>query len=154
MFFGRSKVRKSYKVGTPEYDEWIEDDNRSDLEELYDRMKKAGFEGGPGINKDRWKYGDKIFDFENLGGGNKKISNAKLNELTDLLAHLEYEAGESDDDYIDFEEAIKKTHPSNPTGISNPADYMSKITFEKDTDDDGDIDTKVTKTTEDEDTDW
>lgn len=40
----------------------------------------------------------------------------------------------------------------NPTGIANPADYMSKVTFEKDTDGDGDIDTKVIKTTEDKDT--
>ena len=39
----------------------------------------------------------------------------------------------------------------NPTGIENPADYMSKVTFEKDTDGDGDIDTRITKTTEDDD---
>ena len=36
----------------------------------------------------------------------------------------------------------------NPTGIENPANYMSKVTFEKDTDGDGDIDTKVTKITD------
>lgn len=34
-----------------------------------------------------------------------------------------------------------------PTGITNPANYMSKVTFEKDTDGDGDIDTKVTRVT-------
>jgi len=37
---------------------------------------------------------------------------------------------------------------NNPTGIENPADYMSKVTFEKDTDGDEDIDTKVTKVTD------
>ena len=42
----------------------------------------------------------------------------------------------------------------NPTGIEDPADYMSKVTFEKDTDGDGDIDTKIIKTTEDKDTYW
>lgn len=45
----------------------------------------------------------------------------------------------------DYDEPEEEDYSNNsPTGISNPADYMSNITFEKDTDDDGDMDTKVT----------
>lgn len=42
----------------------------------------------------------------------------------------------------------------SPTGIANPADYMSKVTFEKDTDGDGDTDIKVIKNTGDNGSYW
>lgn len=143
MFFGRSRQRKSYNVGTPEYNEWIEEDNTSDLEELYNRMKKAGFEGGPGINKDRWTYGKSVFDFGNLGGGAREISDAKLDELISLLDRLDREAGT--DAHEDYDAVMKSLYNDNPTGIFNPADYMGKTVIEKDTDDDGDFDERITK---------
>ena len=44
-----------------------------------------------------------------------------------------------------------KAYSKEPEALE---DYMSKVTFEKDTDGDGDIDTKIIKTTEDKDTYW
>ena len=41
-----------------------------------------------------------------------------------------------------------------PTGIANPAEYMSSVTIEKDTDGDGDTDIKVIKSTGDNSSYW
>lgn len=41
-----------------------------------------------------------------------------------------------------------------PTGIANPAEYMSSVTIEKDTDGDGDTDIKVIKNTGDNGSYW
>lgn len=41
-----------------------------------------------------------------------------------------------------------------PTGIANPAEYMSSVTIEKDTDGDGDTDIKVIKSTGDNGSYW
>jgi len=92
----------------------------------------------------------------------------KYAELTGLVAkHPDYaEMQDILQWFADNEENLRETgftneelaeHPelrprkTNPTGIENPADYMSKITFEKDTDGDGDTDTKVTKVTDNDD---
>ena len=94
MFFGKSKKRKSNVVGTPEYNEYEEQDNRQDIYDLQERMKKYGFEGGPGTNKDRWIYGDNVFDFDRPFGGAQEawtISEDNYNKLKDLLDKLDSE---------------------------------------------------------------
>lgn len=94
MFFGKSKKRKSNVVGTPEYNEYEEQDNRQDIYDLQERMKKHGFEGGPGTNKDRWIYGDNVFDFDRPFGGAQEawtISEDKYNKLKELLDILDSE---------------------------------------------------------------
>ena len=53
-----------------------------------------------------------------------------------------YEVHDYDAEYNDF---MKSLYKDNPTGIFNPADYMGKTVIEKDTDDDGDFDERITK---------
>ena len=92
MFFGKSKKRKSYIVGTPEYDQYEESDNTQDMLDLQERMRKHGFKGGPGFNKDRWVYGDDIFDIDRPAGGAAQIwtmKEADYNKLKDLLDKLD-----------------------------------------------------------------
>ena len=50
-----------------------------------------------------------------------------------------------DDFYYGDEPEEEDYHINNPTGIANPADYIGKVTIEKDTDNDGDVDTKITE---------
>ena len=92
MFFGKSKKRKSYTVGTPEYNQYEESDNTQDMLDLQERMRKHGFKGGLGINKDRWTYGDDIFDIDRPAGGAVQIwsmKDADYNRLKDLLDRLD-----------------------------------------------------------------
>lgn len=89
----------------------------------------------------------------NLSGDDIKRANIILNNIIDQLK------GAFEEPEKDIWGIVKGTGKSarpdhNPTGIANPADYMSKVIFEKDTDGDGNIDTKVTKTTEDKDSYW
>ena len=60
------------------------------------------------------------------------LDKAFIQKLADDYDDLEYESDIDDSFY-------------SPTGIANPADYIGKVTIEKDTDNDGDLDTKVTE---------
>lgn len=48
-------------------------------------------------------------------------------------------------DNADNEALMRSMYNDNPTGIFNPADYMGKTVIEKDTDNDGDFDERITK---------
>lgn len=88
---------------------------------------------------------------ENLEKGNKDYKNSIQQILQQLTSDPE------------ISDAIK-THSKKskasegydygPTGIANPAEYMSSVTIEKDTDGDGDTDIKVTKNTGDKSSYW
>lgn len=155
MFFGKSRKRKSNNVGTPEYDEWINEDNTQDLYKLQERMKKHGFEGGPGMNKDRWTYGDSVFDFDRPAGGMAEIwtiSKDKLDELTALLDKLDTAENpdSNDDGELDydqgFEAAQKSDDPTAPAGKSDRYyDGWNDGLFDKNNTDVGDIAKAITQ---------
>lgn len=111
MLFGKFKKRKSNVVGTPEYNQYEESDNTQDMLDLQERMRKHGFEGGPGINKDRWIYGDDIFDIDRPAGGAVQIwsmKEADYDKLRDLLDKLDADSEglkEPDDEEFDTTDA-------------------------------------------------
>lgn len=97
MFFGKSKRRKSNLVGTPEYDQYEESDNTQDMLDLQERMRKHGFEGGPGMNKDRWIYDGNVFDIDRPAGSAAQVWSMKeedYNKLKDLLDKLDIASDE------------------------------------------------------------
>lgn len=88
MEFWRGRLQKSGS------DQWEDFDNIQDILDLQERMRKHGFDGGPGINKDRWTYNDEIFDFDRpLGPTGKvwKIKDEKYKRLVELLDKLDAE---------------------------------------------------------------
>ena len=118
MFFGKSRKRKSDLVNSPEYSEYIETNNLQDALDLFERMKKHGFEPAGGMSRVRWSRGDDVFDFKKPFGPGVEaydIPQAELDKLTALL------------DSLDGSEANEFTCDEFANGDKDLADYLRTV---------------------------
>ena len=89
MFFGKSRQRKSNVVDSPEYNEYIETDNLQDALDLFERMKKHGFESAGGMSRLRWSNGTDTFDFKKPFGPGVEAYDIPQEEYDRLMTLLE-----------------------------------------------------------------
>lgn len=106
------------------------------VQEKYGRARYGNFDGETGIKILRPGKSPVFISNETF---DKHVALNPDWKLEDLVSSL------IDYDDAELDRAFEKLLENNPTGIFNPADYMGKTVIEKDTDDDGDFDERITK---------